>query len=65
MLMLYVAIVIYNKKLSDVLSRYSAKRLLEKHGEKKQTLKHSAARKHTGKLPAKFQIQSESLISMR
>lgn len=35
MLMLYVAIVIYNKKLSDVLSRYSAKRLLEKHGEKK------------------------------
>ena len=33
--MLYVAIVIYNKKISDVLSKYSAKRLLEKHGEKK------------------------------
>ena len=36
--MLYVAIVIYNKKISDVLSKYSAKRLLEKHGEKKTRL---------------------------
>ncbi|SEP91973.1 Glycosyltransferase, GT2 family [Lachnospiraceae bacterium NE2001] len=30
--MLYIAIVMYNKKMSDVLSRYSAGRLLERHG---------------------------------
>ena len=33
--MLYIAIVMYNKKLSDVMSRYSANRLLERHGENK------------------------------
>ena len=33
--MLYIAIVMYNKKIADVLSRYSANRLLERHGEDK------------------------------
>ncbi len=33
--MLYVSIVIYNKIMSDVLTRYSATRLLERHGEEK------------------------------
>lgn len=32
--MLYVTIVMYNKKLSDVITRYSANKLLTRHGEK-------------------------------
>ncbi len=33
--MLYIAIVMYNKKMSDCLSRYSASRLLERYGSDK------------------------------